>query len=49
MSGDFKMLQNSGKLNNFTVQQMRTFDVDDKRVSSTSIRKALIESKFDRD
>ena len=46
-SGDFKMLQNSGKLNNFTVQQMRTFDVDDKRVSSTSIRKALIESKFD--
>ena len=47
-SGDYEMLHRIGKANDFKVQQMTTYNYEGERVSSTNIRKALINSKFDR-
>ena len=47
-SGDYEMLHRIGKANDFKVQQMTTYNFEGERVSSTNIRKALINSKFDR-
>ena len=47
-SGDYEMLHHIGKANDFKVQQMTTYNFEGERVSSTNIRKALINSKFDR-
>ena len=42
------MLHRIGKANDFKVQQMTTYNFEGERVSSTNIRKALIDSKFNR-
>ena len=39
--GDFAMLQEAGKKHGFQVVNMRSFHIDEERVSSTRIRKAL--------
>ena len=47
-AGDFQLLQQSGKGNNFTVVSMPSFRVDGERVSSSGIRSALADGDFDR-
>mgnify|MGYP001813484464 FL=1 len=47
-SGDFQLLQQAGKENNFTVVSMPSFRVDGERVSSSGIRSALADGDFDR-
>jgi riboflavin kinase/FMN adenylyltransferase len=44
--GDFEMLQQVGKQNNFQVVNMHTFEIDGERVSSTRIRKALFDGNL---
>ncbi|VAW94496.1 FMN adenylyltransferase / Riboflavin kinase [hydrothermal vent metagenome] len=39
--GDFELLQQAGKKNDFKVVNMHSFEIDGERVSSTRIRKAL--------
>jgi riboflavin kinase/FMN adenylyltransferase len=47
-AGDFQLLQQAGKENNFTVVSMPSFRVDGERVSSSGIRSALADGDFDR-
>ena len=47
-AGDFKLLQQAGEENNFTVVSMPSFRVDGERVSSSGIRSALADGNFDR-
>ncbi len=47
-AGDFHLLRQSGKANNFTVVSMPSFRVDGERVSSSGIRQALADGNFDR-
>jgi riboflavin kinase/FMN adenylyltransferase len=47
-TGDFHLLRQSGKENDFTVVSMPSFRVDGERVSSSAIRQALADGNFDR-
>ena len=45
--GDFALLQENGKANNFSVASMQTFRLDGDRVSSGGVRDALQNNDFD--
>ena len=47
-AGDFHLLRQAGKENDFTVVSMPSFRVDGERVSSSGIRQALADGNFDR-
>ncbi|MCK5361219.1 MAG: bifunctional riboflavin kinase/FAD synthetase [Gammaproteobacteria bacterium] len=47
-TGDFELLEKTGKENNFTVVSMPSFRIDDERVSSSGIRSALADGDFNR-
>jgi len=46
-AGDFKMLQETGRVNGFQVVNLHTFSIDGARVSSTRIRDALAEGRLE--
>ena len=47
-TGDFELLEKTGKENNFTVVSMPSFRIDGERVSSSGIRSALSDGDFNR-
>jgi riboflavin kinase/FMN adenylyltransferase len=44
--GNFTMLQQAGKQNGFTVESQHTFNLGNERVSSTRVRKALMQGEL---
>jgi riboflavin kinase/FMN adenylyltransferase len=47
-AGDFSLLQQAGKDNDFTVVSMPSFRIDGERVSSSGIRQSLADGNFNR-